>query len=591
MKIRRRSFPSDDSPVLLTDRPPLLQRIYAQRGIRHSQELDLALTALLNPAGLTGLEQAVALLFSHVQEQKKILVVGDFDADGATSTALAILGLRSLGARQVSYLVPDRFKFGYGLTPAIVAEAKKFEPDLIITVDNGISSVEGVQAAHDAGIRVLITDHHLAGETLPAADALLNPNQPGCCFASKSLAGVGVVFYLLLGLRAFMRSQAWFEQQGISEPNLADFLDLVALGTVADVVPLDQNNRILVHQGLQRIRAGRCRPGISALLNLGKRDFKRCVASDLGFVVGPRLNAAGRLEDMSLGIECLLTQNAAQATRFAQQLDELNQERRRIEDDMKETALRAVQGIYEQLQGQVPWGLALFDKSWHQGVVGLVAGRIKEKYHRPVIAFAYAAEEAFVGPTGMNEDSELKGSARSINGLHIRDVLENLAKRHPDLIIKYGGHAMAAGLSIQKKNLSRFAQLFDEEVCKQLNAIEPLGELFSDGELGPDEMNLACAELLRGQGPWGQAFPEPHFDGCFELLEQRLLADKHLKLVLLSSTSKQPIEAIAFNIDRQLWPTDKKYLQALYRLDVNDFRDQKNLQLVIEAMQPLAQLG
>lgn len=591
MKIRRRCLPSEFSSAALGDISPLLKRVYAHRGVRRQQELDLGLATLLNPADLKGIDQALSLLFVYMQTQGKILIVGDFDADGATSTALCVLGLKALGACNVSYLVPDRFKFGYGLTPAIVDEARKYDPGLIVTVDNGISSIDGVLAAQKAGIQVLITDHHLAGETLPPADAIVNPNQPACVFASKCLSGVGVVFYLLLALRRFLREQNWFKQQAIAEPNLADYLDLVALGTVADVVPLDQNNRILVHHGLQRIRSGRCRPGITALLGLGKRDPRRCIASDLGFVVGPRLNAAGRLEDMSLGIECLLTDDLRLATRYAEELNELNLERRRIEDDMKENALHSVEQICRQQQGQVPWGLVLFDASWHQGVVGLVAARVKEKYHRPVIAFAPAAAEAFASPMATDEDSELKGSARSISGLHIRDVLENLATRHPDLILKYGGHAMAAGLSIQKKNLQRFTHLFEQAICKQLDAIEPLGELFSDGELNADEFNLDNAELLRLQGPWGQGFPEPSFDGCFELLEQRLLADKHLKLRLLPHRSKQSVEAIAFNVDRQLWPTQAKYLQALYRLDVNDFRDQRSLQLVIEAMQPLAHLA
>lgn len=588
MKISRRSLHQDSTLAPLAGLNPLLQRIYAYRGITDSQQLERGLSAILSPSGLKGMDEAVALLYSKLQHQQKIIVVGDFDADGASSTALTVLGLRALGAQNVSYLVPDRFKFGYGLSPAIVAEAAKRSPSLIITVDNGISSIEGIEAALQSGIQVLITDHHLAGEHLPAATAIVNPNQPGCSFASKNLAGVGVVFYLLIALRAHLRAVDWFVQQAITEPNLADYLDLVALGTIADVVPLDQNNRMLVHQGIQRIRAERCRPGIRALLAIGKRDPEHIVASDLGFVVGPRLNAAGRLDDMSLGIECLLTDDVQRAVKLAQELDTLNQERRLIEGEMKETALDVVKQISQQLEGHVPWGLALYDPSWHQGVVGIVAARVKEKYHRPVIAFAPATANDHLEHS--DQDFELKGSARSITGLHIRDVLEAMATQYPDLILKFGGHAMAAGLSIQAKNFDRFARLFDQQVCKQLGTVAPQGELFSDGELDPHEISLDNAELLRLHGPWGQGFPEPQFDGQFEVLQQRLLADKHLKLVLLHPVTRSQIDAIAFNVDRQQWPTQEKYVHAVYRLDVNDYRGQRTVQLVIEALQALATL-
>lgn len=588
MKIRRRSLQQDLTLAPLAGLQPLLQRIYSHRGITDSQQLERGLSAILSPSGLKGMDEAVSLLYSKLQGQQKIIVVGDFDADGASSTALAVLGLRALGAQNVSYLVPDRFKFGYGLTPAIVAEAAKRSPNLIITVDNGISSIEGVEAALQLGIQVLITDHHLAGEHLPAATAIVNPNQPGCSFASKNLAGVGVVFYLLIALRSYLRTHNWFAQQAITEPNLADYLDLVALGTIADVVPLDQNNRILVHQGLQRIRAKRCRCGIRALLAIGKRDPEHVVASDLGFVVGPRLNAAGRLDDMSLGIECLLMDDEQRAVMLAQELDTLNQERRLIEGEMKETALNAVERISQQLEGHVPWGIALYDSSWHQGVVGIVAARVKEKYHRPVIAFAPATVSDLLEQS--DQDFELKGSARSITGLHIRDVLECLATQYPDLILKFGGHAMAAGLSIQVRNFDRFARLFDQHVYKQLATVDTQGELLSDGELNSHEISLDNAELLRLHGPWGQGFPEPQFDGQFEIMQQRLLVDKHLKLSLLHPSTHSRFEAIAFNVDRQQWPTQEKYVHVIYRLDVNDYRGQRNVQLVIEALQALATL-
>lgn len=560
--------------------PPLLARLYATRGVRSPDELASTLAALQPAAALHGLEPALALLERALREQWRILVIGDFDADGATSTVLALLALRALGAAHADFLVPNRFTYGYGLTPGIVAEALASKrPDLIITVDNGIASHEGVQAAQVAGVRVLVTDHHLPGDSLPPADAIVNPNQPGCGFPSKHLAGVGVVFYVLSALRTRLRAGGWFAERGLPEPNMADYLDLVALGTVADVVPLDGNNRLLVSQGLARIRAGRCRPGITALFRVAERDPGRLVASDLGFVVAPRLNAAGRLDDMSEGILCLLTDSPEQALRMARELDALNQERRDIESGMQQEALAALQAL-RLGDDQVPAGLVLYDRHWHQGVIGILAGRIKERFHRPVIAFAPAQAPAYG-----EEPAELKGSARSIPGVHVRDVLDAVATRHPGLITRFGGHAMAAGLSLPAANLPAFREAFtrmlDEQVAPELFQ----AELLTDGELQHEDFTEATARLLRDGGPWGQAFPEPLFEGEFLLLEQRLLKDKHLKLSLCHPDSNRVLDGIAFNIDRERWPNPAcRRVRLAYRLDLNHFRGMETLQLRIEDM-------
>lgn len=588
--IKRRHPASPPSDQLLGDLPPLLRRVYLQRGICSTQELNRQLAGMLPPGSLKGLPESLALLHSAMLSQKKIMVIGDFDADGATSTALAILGLAAMGAKNIDYLVPDRFQFGYGLSPGIVEVAAQQGAELIVTVDNGISSIEGVAAAKMAGIQVLVTDHHLPGESLPVADAILNPNQNGCEFPSKNLAGVGVVFYLLVALRAHLRSLAWFEERGLPEPNLADYLDLVALGTVADVVPLDRNNRTLVFQGLQRIRAGKCRPGILALLSLANRDPSRIVASDLGFAVGPRLNAAGRLESMSLGIECLLASDADVSMSLAEELDTLNRERRVIEVGMKEEAIKALESLQLGNGTQLPWGLALFHAGWHQGVIGIVASRIKDLHHRPVVAFAPAEDKAYIKGSALGDDDELKGSARSISGFHIRDALEAVSTKHPGLILKFGGHAMAAGLSILAKDFNTFADAFDQQVRKQLNEADLKAELLSDGDLPPRDISLENAELLRNQGPWGQGFPEPLFDGQFEVLQQRIVGEKHLKLVLSHPASNSIFDAIAFNVDLQQWPNKEKYAQLAYRLDVNEYRGQRSVQLIAQFIAPLASL-
>lgn len=554
-----------------TDLHPALQRIYASRGVLSDAQIERSLKHLLSPRLLKGLPEALALLRNALQQQKKILIVGDFDADGATSSALAVLALRALGARQVDYLVPNRFKYGYGLTPEIVAVAQQKKPDLLITVDNGISSIDGVAAAKAAGMQVLVTDHHLAGAELPAADAIVNPNQPGCEFPSKNLAGVGVIFYVMTALRTHLKELGWFEQQKIAEPNMADFLDIVALGTVADVVPLDQNNRILVHNGLQRIRAGRCRPGIRALAEVAKRQLPQLVAADLGFAIGPRLNAAGRLDDMSHGIECLLTDNPVIAKDYALELDQLNHARKDIENQMQQQALAALNQIHLRDDLQMPWGLCLYNKDWHQGVIGILASRIKEKYHRPVIAFAPA------------EKGEIKGSARSISSFHVRDALDAVASRHPGLITKFGGHAMAAGLSLAVEKYDSFRQAFDKEARRLLTPDDLTGQLHSDGELDEQEIDLPLARLLQEGGPWGQGFPEPLFDGEFELLNQRLLKERHLKLTLGFPASRRVVDAICFNADLTQWPNPAaKRVYMAYRLTVNQYNGVENPQMMVE---------
>ncbi|MDX1442462.1 MAG: single-stranded-DNA-specific exonuclease RecJ [Gammaproteobacteria bacterium] len=560
MEIRRRDIPDLDLPA---DIHPLLRRLYAARQVKDAAELDYALQQLIPPTALANIDAAATLLERHLDQ--RILIVGDFDADGATSSALGILGLKALGATHVDYLVPDRFTYGYGLTPEIVGLARERQPDLIITVDNGISSIAGVAAAKAAGIRVLVTDHHLAGAELPDADVIVNPNQPGCDFPSKSLAGVGVMFYVLLALRAQLR------ENGMDDaPNLASLLDLVALGTVADVVPLDANNRRLVHHGLLRIRGNACRPGIRALLEVAGRTQASVTATDLGFAVGPRLNAAGRLEDMSIGIECLLADDYSRALALARQLDELNRARRDIEAGMQEEALRAIDDIH--LDGnELPLALCLHDTHWHQGVVGLVASRIKERYHRPVIAFA--PEEG--GET-------LKGSARSVPGVHMRDVLDAVATRHPGLVTKFGGHAMAAGLSLPAARLGDFEQALNDEIARWVDADALRGVLQSDGELEPDWLSLDAAELLRDGGPWGQGFPEPQFDGEFEIVTRRIVGEKHLKLRLRVPGDGRQLDAIAFNEDGAELPPGEGRVRAVYRLDVNEFRGMRSAQLVIE---------
>ena len=551
---------------------PLLQRVYRQRGLTGEQELDLALANLIPPHELLGMATAVDLLVAALDHQRRVLIVSDFDADGATSCALAISALQEFGFRHVDYIVPNRFDFGYGLTPKIVDElAKGKEPDLIITVDNGISSVAGVQAAKQIGSQVLITDHHLAPETLPEADAIVNPNQQGCSFKSKAIAGVGVIFYVMLALRGRLRELGRFES-GLSEPNMAALLDLIALGTIADVVPLDHNNRILVAEGLRRIRAGKARPGIQALLQAAGKNTTALTASDLAFGVGPRLNAAGRLDDMTTGIECLLSEHADTAYQLALQLDSMNQDRKQIEADMRQQAFESL-AEFEFNESDLPNSFCLFDQRWHQGVVGILASRIKEKYHRPVIAFA-----------SVEGGEELKGSARSIGGFHIRDALDAVATKNPGLITKFGGHAMAAGLSLAPDKLTAFRSAFEAEARLRLSRSQLQAVIDSDGEVAAKHLTLETAQLIQAAGPWGQAFPEPQFDGRFLLREQRRVGGKHLKMVL--SPESEPgkiVDAIAFNVPEESWPdTQATRIELVFRLAVNDFRDSLNLQLMVE---------
>jgi len=557
---------------------PLLQRIYSARGVQHERELQYQLANLLKP-NFKGLGEAVSLLADAVVAQAKIIIVGDFDADGATSSALAVLALRAMGLPHVDFLVPNRFEYGYGLTPEIVAVAAAQQPDIIITVDNGISSIEGVEAAREFGIAVIVTDHHLPGAYLPNADAIVNPNQPGCEFPSKNLAGVGVIFYVMNALRAELRQMGWFEESGIAEPNMASFLDLVALGTVADVVPLDYNNRILVAQGLQRIRAGVCRPGIKAMLEVSGKQANKLVASDFGFALGPRLNAAGRLDDMSLGIQCLMCESENLAREMAAQLDELNRDRKAIETGMQQEAMTMLQKTLQADAESLPWGLCLFDETWHQGVIGILASRIKDKYHRPTIVFADAGE------------GEIKGSARSVQGFHIRDALDAVAARNPDLLQKFGGHAMAAGMSLTRANFAVFAQAFDDEVRRQLTADDLQAVVVSDGELAAQDFSLLIATQLREAGPWGQHFPEPVFDGEFFLVQQKLVGEKHLKMTLAHDAQGQnSVDAIAFNIDPKLWPNPQaEKVRVAYKLDINEFRGNITVQLLVDYLELAAQ--
>ncbi len=548
---------------------PLLRQLYMSRGITQAEELERTLQHLPSASLLSGIDSGVALLAEQVKQQGHILIVADYDADGATSCALAMRALKRLGATQLSYLVPNRFEYGYGLTPEIVDLAAKSTPDLIVTVDNGISSVDGVAYANQRGIPVLVTDHHLPGGQLPDAAALINPNLPDDRFPSKQLAGVGVIFYLMLALRSYLRETGWFSQQQIKEPNMADLLDLVALGTVADVVTLDHTNRILVEQGVRRIRVGACCPGITALIEQAKRSSTRLVASDLGFSIAPRLNAAGRLEDMSLGIRALLTDQPAEAHNIAQQLDQLNQVRREIEQTMKEQALALLKGVQFGKDTALPMGLCLYQPEWHQGVIGILAARVRESYHRPVIAFADAGDDI------------IKGSARSIPGLHIRDLLDAIAAAHPDLLSKFGGHAMAAGLTLKAEQFDAFRLLFEKAVAKLLTPDQLFDRIDSDGELEPDELTIEMAQLLRDAGPWGQNFPEPQFDGHFDVIDSRIVGEKHLKMRLSPLSSSQQIDAIAFNqAERGVVKGDK--IHAAYRLDINEFRGHISPQLIVE---------
>ncbi|MBI5448643.1 MAG: single-stranded-DNA-specific exonuclease RecJ [Gammaproteobacteria bacterium] len=549
----------------------LLQRVYQGRGVNHPSELETGLAQLHPWQTLSNIDHASALLYQAWLEQKRVLVIGDFDADGATATTIALRALKSLGFQSVNFLVPNRFTYGYGLTPEIVDAAAHFSPQLIITVDNGIASHRGVETAKAKGIQVLITDHHLPGPTLPAADVIVNPNLPEDTFPSKAMAGCGVIFYVMLALRASLRAHHHFNET-LPEPNLAELLDLVALGTVADVVPFDQNNRIFVHQGIKRIQAKHCCPGLLALLEVAGRQPEQISATDLAYALAPRLNAAGRLDDMSLGIHCLLTDDLEEARRIATQLNNLNQERRTIETQMQQEAWRNLSyDSFHTINAQLPAGICLFDEKWHQGVIGILAGRIKEKLHRPVIAFAKVS------------DTELKGSARSIPGIHIRDILDYIATRHPDLLEKFGGHAMAAGLSLKQTHFSRFARVFNAAIEKYSTPDILKAQVLTDGELQLTDISLELATLLRQSGPWGTAFPEPLFDNHFQLLQQTLLADKHLKMRLSLPGHSTILDAIAFSVDREQWPNyQANTIHAVYRLDINEYRGLRKVQLIID---------
>ena len=574
MQIHTRAFNLDDADFS-SELDPLLQRIYQSRGINNQLALDRQLSCLPAPSLLSGMTEAVERLITALQQDQQIVIVGDFDADGATSSALMMLALRAMGFQRLEFLVPNRFDYGYGLTPEIVDLATQYKPQLIVTVDNGISSIEGVAHAADLNIDVIVTDHHLPGKTLPEAWAIINPNQPGCVFPSKNLAGVGVAFYLLSGLRKTLRDIGWFIDNGMEEPNMAAWLDLVALGTVADVVPLDQVNRALVHQGLMRIRSGRCRPGIQALLRIAGKNPKRLVATDLGFAIGPRLNAAGRLDDISLGIQCLLTDDLNEAMQTAESLDQLNKDRRSIEQSMQQEAMMELDKLTLDSE-RLPSALCLFRPDWHQGVVGLVASRLKEKHHRPVVAFARA------------DDGSLKGSSRSIPGLHIRDAMDAVATQNPGLISKFGGHAMAAGLTLEEKNLTWFVEAFQAHVEKVLNPEDLNAKIITDGNLISDQISMYTAENLREAGPWGQQFPEPCFEGIFLINQQRVVGENHLKLVLSHpSAPKLSIDAIYFNMDVEHWPNNEiQQARCVYRLDINEFRGQQKLQLLVQYMMP-----
>jgi single-stranded-DNA-specific exonuclease len=572
-KILRRPSP-DTTPDWGQNLPPLLRRLYAARGVTSDDQLTYTLKHLASPMDLRGVDRAVALLAEAITSQQRVLVLGDFDADGATSTAVAMLGLGMLGLNDIDFRVPSRFSDGYGLTPGIIHRLRDEGalPDLLVTVDNGISAVEGVRAARELGIRVVVTDHHLAGETLPEADAIVNPNQPGCPFLSKNAAGVGVMFYVLTALRKHLREQGLLPEP---QPNLGNLLDLVALGTVADVVPLDHNNRIFVEQGLRRIRQGEARPGILALLEVAGRDHSEISSTDLGFVVGPRLNAAGRLDDMSVGIACLLADSRDEAQRLARELDTFNRERRTIEKDMKTQAQDLLASMSLDIEG-LPWGLALFDTDWHQGVIGILAARIREQTHRPTIAFA---------PDDNGED--IKGSARSIPGLHIRDVLAVVDARHPGMMKKFGGHAMAAGMTLSRGDLDAFSDAFDRAVRDTLRAEDLEAAITTDGPLSPDELHLETATLLKRAGPWGQHFPEPLFDGNFRVVSQRIVGENHLKLVLQPEEGGAIIDGIAFNTGPEVPDYTRTGARVVYKPDANTFRGRTNLQLLVDYLEPL----
>ncbi len=575
-KIVRREIPTESDN--LGDLHPVLRRVLKARGIHDSAQIHHSLGDLIPPSELLGIDTAAERLVLAIQQQESLLIVGDYDVDGATSTVVALQGLRALGALHVTYSVPNRFEYGYGLSTRMAEHVIELQPKVVITVDNGISSIDGVRLLKEAGISVVVTDHHLPGDVLPDADAIVNPNQPGCRFPSKALCGVGVMFYLLLAVREQLDRQEWFVSR--KKPALADLLDLVALGTVADLVPLDHNNRILVAQGIARIRAGKTRPGIIALLDVAKRDYRQLVSADMGFAIGPRLNAAGRLTDISTGIECLLATDVDAANALARELNSINQERKEIEQGMQQEAIQAVKALNWNEFSKATSGLALYNPSWHEGVVGLVASRIKDRIGQPAIVFA------------PGEEGYLKGSGRSVAEVHIRDILAEIDAKQPGLIIRFGGHAMAAGLTIKVDDFEAFASLFAETVQDTLGGavIEP--QVSSDGDLEMNDLNLDLAHLLRVALPWGQAFPAPLFDGEFKVLSQRLVGGIHLKLLLQPLTGSRAtgkgVDAIAFRYAETPGETPRlDTIHAVYQLDVNEFRGQRSVQLIIEYLEPV----
>ena len=569
-KVRQRQAGSV-SDTLPEDLHPVIRRILLARDVTDAQSLNLKLGRLQPPGALSGVQESAEILADAVASGQSILIVGDFDADGATGTALGVRALQLMGAQNVDFRVPNRFEFGYGLSVGLVETLVDDPPDVLVTVDSGISSIEGVKRARELGCKVIVTDHHLPGETLPDAHAIVNPNCPGDSFPSKNLAGVGVVFYLVSVLRSALRERNWFTLPR-EEPNLARLLDLVALGTVADLVALDDNNRILVRQGMDRIRQGLCSPGLLALLRVGKRDYRHLVAADLAFAVAPRLNAAGRLEDMGVGIRCLLTDDRDEAMELAAELDALNHDRRSRQEKMQQQALDQLDGLLGDLEGaQLPAGLCLYDSAWHQGIVGLVASRIKDSVHRPVFAFAPESEGSDV----------LKGSARSVNGLHIRDVLARIDALHPDMLTAFGGHAMAAGLTLPLDQLDAFKPALDESIEYFLQGRTLSNEILTDGELPAADIELPFAELLSSLGPWGQRFPEPLFEGRFVVEDQRVVGGAHLKMQLRPVDGHAIIDAIAFRrLPEDLPQTDS--VRLIYKLDINHFRGHKTCQIMVE---------
>lgn len=570
-------YPKNHDKPNLTGLSPILQRIFVGRGITDNSQLERGLDKLPSPFLLSGMENMVSHLAQALEQQQKITIVADFDVDGATACAVAVKGLRLLGATNVSFVVPNRFEYGYGLTPEILAHTDKTQhPDLIITVDNGISSIDGVQAANAAGIKVLITDHHLPGDQLPKAAAIVNPNVADDTFPSKNIAGVGVMFYVLLALRSHLRQQKWFAAQDINEPNLAQLLDYVALGTVADVVALDNVNRILVYQGLRRVQAGRACVGISALLTQSGKQAADLRPSDLAFALAPRLNAASRMDDMTMGIQCLLTDDPELAVQIAQQLDDFNQQRKEVEGKMKREAMEFLAKQNVLNDKNLPSGICLFDEDWHQGVVGILASRIKDRMHRPVIAFA------------PSKKGEIKGSARSIDGVHIRDVLSEVAAAQPKILSKFGGHAMAAGVSLKLHDYPAFSIAFAETVQKHLGDIDLQPKIHSDGQLLPDDINMDLCQQLQNAATWGQKFPEPVFDGEFNVIQCRVVGDQHLKFVLQISGNDATFDAIAFFVDKaELW-LGTRTIKTAYQLNINQWRGNSSLQLILQYTEKLS---